>query len=401
MKRPHYAWAICLGCAIGQFFCVGVMSNVYAAMQPFILEQNGFSNTELAGIITMRSVVFVLCLCTARLYFRIFGERLGYALAAFFAAAAFFVFAVAKTLPMYYFGGALAGLAYGFGSMYIATVLLKRWFAARRGMALGVCSAASGLATIALSPVLSSAAQSRGLTDAFLLVSGLCLAAAILIYLLLRPSPEGCGLQPYDERTEEERLHEKNTFVPPKKMRILLIAAVGIVFCESIVSFSDVSILNTTAGIDPIRAAAALSAAGVGLMCGKMLFGLISDRLGSERATAMAFLMLLAGQLCCSLAETQSIVLMYTGAILLGLGSSVSTTGLSIWSLDFADEASQPKLMLTFQIAGGTGFLLVSLLPGLIADATGSYTQAYRLFFGLSVLSGAVLLAAYRKKKKA
>ena len=403
MKKPHYAWAICFGCAIGQFFCVGVMANVYAALQSFVQAQNNFSNTALAGIITTRSVVSLICLCTTHLFYQRFGERLGSALCPFFAAAAFFVFGVARSLPVYYLGGALAGLAYGFGAMYMATILLKRWFFTNRGAALGICTAATGLATIALSPLLCSIAQTKGLNLAFFAASGLCLAAAICVFLLIRSSPEACKMLPLGQ-TELSAQAQKRAIKPfrmTKHLRNALLIAVGVLYCVSVVSFTSISILHTSVGVDALLAATVFSAAGIGLMVGKLLFGLMTDRFGSFRATVLTSFFLLGGQAFCTLAQTKNVILMYLGAVLVGMGASFSTTGVSTWSLDFSDEASQPKLLRHFQVAGGAGLLLFSLLLGVIADYFGGYTAAYRLFFTLSFLSILVILFAYRKKQRA
>ena len=57
MKRFHRAWAVCLGCTLMLLVCGGLCINVFSVTQPYILSQNGFTNTQTSMITTVRSVV--------------------------------------------------------------------------------------------------------------------------------------------------------------------------------------------------------------------------------------------------------------------------------------------------------------------------------------------------------
>ena len=146
MKRLHRAWAICLGCTLMLFVCGGLSVNAFSVTQPYVLAYGGFTNTQTSMINTIRALSYLGCMFAAPLFFRTLGYRLGTAVAVAFSAVSFAVFAASKTLAGFYLGGVLAGLGYGFGSMIPATILINRWFHRKKGLAIGLCSASTGLA---------------------------------------------------------------------------------------------------------------------------------------------------------------------------------------------------------------------------------------------------------------
>ena len=56
LRRPHYAWIICLGGALSLFAVMGMGINVFSVYQPYIIQLNGFSNAQGSWITTTRSL---------------------------------------------------------------------------------------------------------------------------------------------------------------------------------------------------------------------------------------------------------------------------------------------------------------------------------------------------------
>jgi len=144
-------------------------------------------------------------------YYRRLGYRTGCALAAMLACVSFLLFAAAKSLAAYYFAGAVAGVSYALGSMVPASILMRRWFRAHSGLAIGICSAGTGLATVVFSPLFTAIAESGGVDRAFLWTAAFCAAAAVLVFFLIRSDPAALGLEPWGkaapESTQERALH--------------------------------------------------------------------------------------------------------------------------------------------------------------------------------------------------
>lgn len=397
-KNLRLAIATCAGCTLMLLVTTGIAMNVFSTAQPYILAQNGFSNTQTSLIVTVRSVLYLLCMLGIDRYYRLLGERLGCALACLLAAASFAVFAVAKSLPVYYLGGALAGISCGLGSMVPATLLIHRWLRAHRGLALGICAAGSGLATVVFCPILTELIERSGLHVAFWWTAGFCALCALMVFLLVRPGPEQYGLEPFGEAEQQAAQSAAlHTFQPGRVRWVLLVLAVMLVsgICSN--GFTHMMVLYTTAGMEPLRTAAALSVCGLALMVGKCVFGELSDALGSYRANYLMFAILMSGALLCVLSSYRSVWLMFASAVLFGFGASLNTVGITIWATDLSTPERRGTTLRLFQAAYGAGCVLVSFLPGVAADLTGSYAPAYALFVALLVFCLIVLQSTYRK----
>ena len=108
------------------------------------------------------------------------------ALAVGLGAGSFVLFAEAKTLLSYYLAGMLAGVSYGLGAMLPASILMLRWFSSHRGTAIGICAAGTGVCAVVVFPILSALIERFSLR--------VCFYFEALVFLLIRESPEACGL---------------------------------------------------------------------------------------------------------------------------------------------------------------------------------------------------------------
>lgn len=76
MKRPHYAWMVCLGSALVLFSTIGLGVNVFTIYQPEIILANGFSNAQGSWITTTRSLFILAALLTVNQLCQRLGLRL-------------------------------------------------------------------------------------------------------------------------------------------------------------------------------------------------------------------------------------------------------------------------------------------------------------------------------------
>ena len=397
MKRIPRAWAVCLGCTIMLLVCSGLGINAFSVSQPYILLQNGFTNTQTSMITTVRSVTYLLCMFGVHFYYRKIGYRLGMTLAAALSACAFALFALAKTLLGYYLAGAVMGLAVGFGSMVPVTILMMRWFASHRALAVGLCAAGTGLGTVVFAPVLTALTTRFGLSTCFFFESGICLLAALLVFLLIRPSPASCGAQPFGTAQPESPQARALHNIHPSCLRWALLY-LSMMFLGAVAStgFSHMMILYTTAGIPGTQVSAAVSVFGFMLMAGKCAYGVVCDRLGAPRTNYIFGAMLLTGLALCVLANLQSVTLMNLCAVLYGAGVPLNTVGLSIWATDFSPAELVSHRVQRFQLFYALGSLVFSFMPGAFADLTGSYAPAYAVFFLFGAFALTVVQSTYR-----
>lgn len=402
MKRFHRAWAMCLGCTLMLLVCGGLCINVFSVTQPYILSQNGFTNTQTSMITTIRSVVYLVFISLAPLFFRKTGYRWGLTLAVLLAAVSFAVFALAKSLAAYYLAGAIAGACHGLGSMIPTTILMTRWFRSRRGMAIGICAAGTGVSAVVFSPILSRIIEQHSLRACFFFEGGLSVLTAALVFLLVRESPESCGIAPFGMRQETAQKAQSTSDIRPTRLRwMLLYGSVVLLGAIAGPGFAHMMILFTSSGFSGTQAAFAVSIFGLALMLGKFFYGAACDKLGSILSNQIFGACLLAGLACCILAEFGGVAVMLAAAILFGVGVPLCTVGLSVWAADFTEPDKLDSAVQRFQLCYAIGALVFSFMPGAFADLTGSYAPAYIVFFLFGAFSLFVVQLTYRQGRKA
>ena len=87
-----------------------------------------------------------------------------------------------------------------------------------------------------------------------------------------------------------------------------------------------------------------------------------------------------AGCALCVLAPLKRAALMLASSVFLGFGASLNTVGVSIWAGDLSTPDRYEKTLRLFQGAYGLGGIVLSFLPGAIADLAGGYAAAYAVF---------------------
>ena len=93
--------------------------------------------------------------------------------------------------------GVLVGTGTGVTSMVLAAIIANRWFDERRGLVLGVLSAANATGQLVFLPLLASLVASQGWRAAALLVAAAAAAVFAIVVVFMRDRPEDLGLLPY------------------------------------------------------------------------------------------------------------------------------------------------------------------------------------------------------------
>ena len=311
---------------------------------------------------------------------------------------AFVLFGAAKQLWTYYLAGLVAGLSYGFGSMVPVSILITRWFREKHGLALGICAAGTGLAAVLFSPLMTALIEKYSLAVCFYVMAGVSLLLTLLVFLLVRESPEGCGKTAYGAAVQAENTEAASGGAELSCGRWTALF-VSMCFLGAIASpgFTHMMILFTTDGIPESTAALCVSIFGLALMLGKCVYGEACDLLGAKRANWIFGAILSAGLILCTLSGLASRPLALTAAVLYGFGVPMSTVGLPVWAEAFSGAKRYDEVIRLFQTGYGLGALVFSFMPGLFADACGSYAPSYLVFLAFGVFSLLVVQSTYRR----
>ena len=150
---------------------------------------------------------------------------------------------------------------------------------------------------------------------------------------------------------------------------------------------SNLAVLYSTAGFDPAVTSGLISFMGLCLIGGKLIYGQLVDRLGGRRSNYAVYGAMILSFLLCCLAHTGSIPAAVAAMALFGLGLPVSCMSQSVWAKDLLGDAGFAHGLKWLQSLFALGILLFGPVPGMLADAFGSYEPAYALFFLMTAVS--------------
>lgn len=396
--RFHYAWIICLCCTLVTICTTGLTNNVFSAYMPH-LQAAGFSATQTSLAVSVRFAAnFVGLLFVARVYGRI-SVRLGLALSCVTVAAGVLLFSFAASVPVLYGAAALTGFGSAIGSMIPIAVVLKRWFAASRGLAVGISASGTGVASMLFPGLITRLIASVGLAATFRLQCLFTLFMAAVMLLLVRNAPEDKGLEPFGaERPETAAAKEAGQLRRglSRPEWLVLLAAVMLYGGAACSGPSHVSVVLMSGGVSEVTASLCVSLLGVSIMASKWIYGWAVDRVGGYRTNFFFVPALMIGFLLLCLAGG-SRALAVTAVLIMGFGYPTATVGLSIWASDLASDADYTRSYERIQAAYVAGGALLANLPGVLFDAWGAYSYAFYILMGFILTMLLVIQAIYRR----
>jgi MFS family permease len=280
------------------------------------------------------------------------------------------------------------GTLIGFGAAALGNIpqatLVARWFAARRGTALGVSTVGvslSGLVMPAFATWLIAAVGWRTSYGLYALLSVVLVVPGAVLVIVDRP--EELGLAPDGDGSAaapaaEVRWSTRALLASRAFWCISAAFALGL-FAVSAVLTHLVPLL-TDAGLEPLVAAALLSATAACGIAGKLLFGHVADASGPKTSLALSLVVQLAGVVVLGLARGTGWLALGTLVFGLGMGGIVplqSALTASAFGLEAFPRASglMRPVMLPLT-ASGVAF------AGLVYDRLGSYRPALAAFAG-------------------
>lgn len=399
-RRPHRAWLVCLGGALAMFAVMGLGVNVFSVYQPEIIRLNGFTDAQGSWITTVRSLfILAALLCVNQLCAK-FGLRAMMTTGVILVGIACACFAYAGSFFMYCAAAALTGVGYCWAGMVPLSLAAGRWFQDRRGLALGLASAGSGVSTVFAPVLLTRLIERRGIQAAFLWEGAVILLCGALVWLLIRDCPAQLGLEPY--RTEGSPLRAvrpvrgRGAGLSRGQWALLLLAAL-LVGAPGGPGFSHLTMLYTSEGYDSFFVASLLSYLGAMISLGKILCGQVYDRLEGRGGNRFTFGALLLGQALCCLAPVGGPLFPILAITAYGTGMSITAVSPARWAADLCGEKDYESGVRTITVAYTAGMLAFGPLPGLLADWLGGYVPAYATFFLVLLTAFLIIQGLYHK----
>jgi MFS family permease len=383
----HYGWIV-VGAAFTVLFLTYGVQYAFGLFFAALTEEFGWSRASLSGVFSLYAAVYAFLGLFAGRFTDRWGPRtvvtLGGALLGLGLTLSSGVRALAPLYATYLLAAA------GMSSAYVpCNATVARWFAARRGLAVGVAMGGASAGIFAVPPLVALLLQEVGWRRAYLLLGiGLALALGLLATFLVR-DPGDRGLAPYGaggapvpgpataDGWPVRRIVRHRSFA-------LLVGVYMTTWIPVFMPPVHLVPLARDLGLSPVAGATALSALGVGSLVGRLAMGAVSDAIG--RRPALVISLGLQTLSFVGLAGASGAAPLFVAAATFGFGYGAVSALMPAVVTDFYGPAHAGSLVgLIFGLAGPAGGL-GPVLAGWLFDTTGSYVVAFGLGAAFNLL---------------
>lgn len=404
LKR-HYHVVITACCFLILFLNTGLPSTSFSIYQSYLVRLDGVGDFGGSLVVTIRTLISLIAIFFVSNFYKRVSLRAGVLLASLLTTIGFFIYSFSESLEVYCLGSIFTGAGYGFGGLVAATLLIGNWYRGHVGTIVGIASMGSSFASIVIPIAVAAIIAFTALSTAFFCEAILALAVTVVLAIFLRTAPSDLGLEPTEERTNskgtsKEKVHIGVATIDPH-LRHLMLVAVFLMGASAVVGYSYFSVLLSSSGIDLALTAVLTSTLGIALTASKLSTGWIFDRIGSKAGSAILFVLIIAGLVCCSAIPLAPVFFATSAAVLFGVGSSLATTGVSIWSLELSSVEYRMRMVRNFQVAYAFGGFAFNIMPGIIAEYSGNYEINYIIFAVFMTICAILVLTVYRRRDRA
>jgi len=313
--------------------------------------------------------------------------------------------------------GVFAGASVSLLAFSSHSAFIPKWFARKRGLALGIAMSGIGFGMLFLVPLAEKSITAYGWRATYLYLSALVLfAAGPLNIIFSRRRPEDMNLRPDGDGPEETAQRSLSRMVVKvvdhnwanrdwtlkKGIRTQRFWFLVMAFFFGSWVYQGTLLHAIPAmvdyGLSREGAAYYFGILGIVGSGGKIVFGYLSDVMGRERITVLAGIFVVGGIFCLMGMTRVTGLLPLLFAILFGLGYGAAAPVFPSMSADIFMGNSFGLIFAVICIGGGVGGSMGAFISGFLRDITGSYSISFYLYF-ISIFLSCLFICLARPGK--
>lgn len=388
----YYAWTTAIAGAL-VIVCCNNLQYLFGTFMTPIMERFEVTRTVASGVISARSFTMAISAVVSGILLDRIGLRrvvvigialcgLGYLLAAF----------ATEVWQLYVLFGLLLGVGGGFTFSPLVASTTK-WFGGKSTLANGVVLSGFGFAQILLPPLLTSLFNAYGWQVCLLTLAGLSWIGGLLTWSRLHEPPANhlremmavsAGNQSLKASTEPVGVTLRQAMSERGYWIFILIYFANALSFQSVIT--HIVVRATDLGIAATAAAVILTVIGIPNTIGRILVGLVANRVNQRLIVSLAFL--LQAPVVFMLGWITDLWVFYVVGAFYGLVYGAVQPLVPTLAVGYFGSRSLGSIIGTIQSAYVFGAMLGPIIAGVMFDRTGSYLLAF-------MMNGSLLLLVF------
>ncbi|HLJ69809.1 MAG TPA: MFS transporter [Roseiarcus sp.] len=198
-RGVHYGWAIAAVTFLTMLTTAGAVGLPGAFILP-LSKEFGWDAAQISGPLAVRLILFGLMAPFAAALIERFGVRnVVVSAIGLIVAGLLLALTMSAIWQLFIYWGIVIGVGTGLTAMVFAAIVSNRWFNQRRGLVLGMLTAANSTGQLVFLPLAAWLIDHVGWRYALAPSIGALVLAGLLILLLMRDRPSDLGLAPYGD----------------------------------------------------------------------------------------------------------------------------------------------------------------------------------------------------------
>lgn len=410
-RKLHYAWVIAAACFLSVSLALGFNSSPKSLYLAAITEDLGLARSLFSVGNSFRFVTTaVINLFFGKLVAK-FGPRklIGAGFICLFLYD--LIGAMSSTIWGFYISNIFFGLGLAWTTTSLVGIVVEKWFTSNKGAVMGFILASNGLGGAISSQILSRIiySSSDGWRKAYLSMAVLMLVVGLVIFLLMRNSPEDMGLQPLGTGQTVKKKQRGRDWIgidahEAFRKPYFYVCAICVFLTGMILqSVSGVSSAHMKdQGLSTEAIANAMSVGSLVLMFSKTATGAVFDRFGLRTTMLSCSVCAVVAFTMLAFLDSASMAVVYK--IIVAFGLPLETIMLPLIAKECFGQKSYAFLMGLMVSFNTLGYAIGSPLMNYIFDVNGTYSGGMLVMAGLmavvAIVMQFVITAAHKERER-
>ncbi len=399
-KSNSYYWFVMIaGCGMIAS-AIGLGGNVAGLFFGPVANELGVGRGSVAATLTVHNLVAAFVGSVSARYVLRYGIKRMAVIGTVVQAVATFLLSICRSvLPMLILN-AMRGFMSGMIGMVTVSIMVNYWFNKNNALMVSIAMGFSGLAGALLSPVFSSLIAAYGWRISYMILAALYIVfnlPALVLPIALKPEMK--GMEPLGGKPEPpaRRRASRNAKAETFSYGLFLVLAVYGV-CVS----STTALPQHFAGIAEsynliATGALMVSACMIANTAGKLMLGVLMDKIGGKIAVSLVALTVAAASFL--LVTSRVSFILIAAAFMYGLCYSMGTVAISMLTRTLFGPEKYSMIYPKIALVSTLGNALFTTLEGVLYDLSGSYAIVITFTGIMVVIAMFMVLTAYRLKK--